>query len=77
MKTAAETIAECTFNDDNTAGLVSAVDIGSYTAVFARVFRLTVYNLHGDHSIRMSHGVFILGQFTTLLVPFNLHQQSA
>lgn len=64
------TYLSCTFYDDHTTGLVLAMLVASYTAIFAAIFWFTVNDLHCDDSVGVAHRIVILGQLLPVLVPF-------
>lgn len=65
------TYSSYTFYDDHTTSFVFAVLVGSHATIFAAVFRLAVNDLHRDDAIGVAHGIIVLGQFLSVLIPFH------
>lgn len=50
-----------TFYNDHATGLVLAMFVASYAAIFATVLRFAVDDLHRDDTVGVAHGVIMLG----------------
>lgn len=66
-----------TFNNHHTGRLICAVVVGRNALILSGVLRSAVDNLHGNHTIRVTHGIVKLGKFLVTLEPLDSRNRLA